>query len=290
MKLLDDLPSGVSLEIVEQPASRSEARVPGADTLDPMSLLQQYFAIRDTEDEDASSPAADNATREAAKAVLQQAVDLKPQTSQAARDVVFDSVEVQGFGSFGFQRAVRYPLNGRGVVLVMGRNEDDDCADSNGAGKTTLCMAALWALTGSADVRADGKRLGRKDIVHSLGGDAAAGARVQEQAGVGKAKAAGAGSIDAADDSEGDATLPDLVEVASEPLSERRRRPGSASVCLRGTIDGVEFEVRRRMSGGRSDSHSLRVTLGGKSRRCLKMSISCATTAQMPCHSIDDPM
>ena len=25
------------------------------------------------------------------------------------------------------------------------------------AGKTTLCMAALWALTGSADVRADGK-------------------------------------------------------------------------------------------------------------------------------------
>ena len=26
------------------------------------------------------------------------------------------------------------------------------------AGKTTLCMAALWALTGSADVRADGKR------------------------------------------------------------------------------------------------------------------------------------
>jgi hypothetical protein len=26
------------------------------------------------------------------------------------------------------------------------------------AGKTTLCMAALWALTGSADVRADGKQ------------------------------------------------------------------------------------------------------------------------------------
>ena len=30
---------------------------------------------------------------------------------------------------------VRYPLRDRGVVLVMGRNEDEACADSNGAGK-----------------------------------------------------------------------------------------------------------------------------------------------------------
>lgn len=35
----------------------------------------------------------------------------------------------------------------------MGRNDDEDSADSNGSGKTTLCMAALWALTGSSDVR-----------------------------------------------------------------------------------------------------------------------------------------
>jgi len=66
------LPRGVALEIVEQPAERMEARVPGADTLDPMSLLQQYFALRDKADkDDAASPAADNATRLAAQTVLQ---------------------------------------------------------------------------------------------------------------------------------------------------------------------------------------------------------------------------
>ena len=254
------MPSGVALEIVEQPATRNGARVPHADTLDPMALLQQYFAIRDTADEDASSPAADNATRVAAQAVLQQAVDLKPQTSQTARDIVFESVEVQGFGSFGFQRAVRYPLNARGVVLVMGRNEDDDCADSNGAGKTTLCMAALWALTGSADVRADGKRLGRKDIVHSLGGNGGVGGRLQDSRTVARPDADS--PEHAVVDSEGDLTLCDVSDV--KPQVQRRRSPGSASVCLRGTIDGVEFEVRRRMSGGRSDAHSLRLTLGGE--------------------------
>lgn len=218
---------------------------------------------------------------------MQEAIERKPPASQSARNIVFDSVELQGFGSFGFRRAVRYPLHGRGVVLVMGKNEDDACADSNGAGKTTLCMAALWALTGSADVRADGKRLGRKDIVHSLGGDAGTGGR------------------DAAVDADGDADLCDQGEGKPQGKSRRagvgavltclriascfvalpRRQPpaarpciapptyarvppvagshGSASVCLRGMIDGVDFEVRRRMSGGRNDAHSLRVTLGG---------------------------
>jgi hypothetical protein len=126
-------------------------------------------------------------------------------------------VELQGFGSFGFHRAVRYPLHGRGVVLVMGKNEDDACADSNGAGKTTLCMAALWALTGSADVRADGKRLGRKDIVHSLGSDAGAGGR------------------DAPVDSEGDADLCDQGE--DKPQAKSRRAGGRAGSCYRAPAD-----------------------------------------------------
>ena len=114
---------GVALEIVEQPEAPVATRLPGADTLEPMALLLRYFALRDAEDEAApgAAPRADVATREAAQAVLQSAIDGTPRIAQAGRDVAFESVEVQGFGSFGVERAVRYPLAGRGVVLVMGR-------------------------------------------------------------------------------------------------------------------------------------------------------------------------
>ena len=254
------LPTGVGLELVEQPRQlRHDSRIEGADSLDAMALLDEFFKLRDrAPPEDAAEeagPVVDGRTREAARAVLQEAVDATPPTAQTARAVVFESVELQGFGSFGFGRKVRYPLHERGVVLVMGRNEDDAGADSNGAGKTTLCMAALWALTGSADVRADGKRLGRKDIVHATGDRAAV---------------VGQTLVRAVEEGSGE----DLQAVEEEGSNEEsgggngRGRSGgaraAASVCLRGTIDGVKFEVLRRMSAGRAEAHTLRVSVGGK--------------------------
>jgi DNA repair exonuclease SbcCD ATPase subunit len=56
---------------------------------------------------------------------------------------VLQQVTVEGFGPF--KNPVTYPLAGRGVVAVTGRNEDDAAAVSNGAGKTSLLTALLWA-------------------------------------------------------------------------------------------------------------------------------------------------
>ena len=100
------LPAGVSLEIVEQPVDQIEARVPGADTLDALSLLHRYFEYRDRAGAADVGPVADEETRRAAQAVLQEAIDVKPPAAHIARNIVFDSVEVCGFGSFGFDRPV----------------------------------------------------------------------------------------------------------------------------------------------------------------------------------------
>lgn len=76
-------------------------------------------------------------------------------------------------------------------------------------------MASLWALTGSADVRADGKRLGRKDVVHQI-----RGGRDQEEASV------------------------------------------TASVTVKGRVNGQAFSVQRRVSEGKGESHALKLKLG----------------------------
>jgi DNA repair exonuclease SbcCD ATPase subunit len=61
----------------------------------------------------------------------------------------FEKVKVVGYGPF--LRAVEYPLGGRGLVLLRGKNMDDPGAESNAAGKSKLAMAAQWALTGEGD-------------------------------------------------------------------------------------------------------------------------------------------
>lgn len=58
--------------------------------------------------------------------------------------IEFHSVDLEGFGPF-FTPA-SYPLAGRGVVAISGRNDDDSSAQSNGAGKTSLVSAIFWAL------------------------------------------------------------------------------------------------------------------------------------------------
>lgn len=78
---------------------------------------------------------------------------------------------------------VRYPLGGRGVRVVSGRNEDDAGADSNGAGKSALVMAPLWALTGRSDARAEASG-GRGLIAADVVNDAARSARVRVEGSV----------------------------------------------------------------------------------------------------------
>ena len=73
--------------------------------------------------------------------------------------MAFDTVEVEGFGTF--QSTTRYPLGSRGVCVVVGENRTDTCSDSNGAGKTTLVMSPMWALTGQSDLRIDGAGSGK---------------------------------------------------------------------------------------------------------------------------------
>jgi DNA repair exonuclease SbcCD ATPase subunit/DNA repair exonuclease SbcCD nuclease subunit len=74
----------------------------------------------------------------------------------------FKALTIEGFGPFS--KAVEYPLEQRGLVLVRGTNRDHG-SDSNGTGKSSLAMATLWALTGSLDPRPlpDGKVA---DVVH----------------------------------------------------------------------------------------------------------------------------
>jgi hypothetical protein len=237
-----------------------------------MALLRQYFDLRDQKAEGAEEdgagkrrrdaeesreaevqqPSADADTRRAALAVLEEAIAAQPPHAQEAHNVVFDSVELHGFGSFGFGRKVRYPLADRGVVLVMGRNEDEASADSNGSGKTTLCMAALWALTGSADVRADGKRLGRKDVIHCVAGSEAAPEMDMEGD-------EGFGGEDEGEESVGRGG-------GGRGGRSARRGSGAAAVKLCGTVDGQPWELLRRMAPGKGGTQALRFKLNGEDR------------------------
>ncbi|KAI0558256.1 Calcineurin-like phosphoesterase [Gracilaria domingensis] len=80
-------------------------------------------------------------------------------SSLSGKDVRIDwkSVTLEGFGPF--LHPVKYPLLKRGIVLIVGRDCDEDGAltgRTNGTGKTSLAMAALWAMTGRTDARPDG--------------------------------------------------------------------------------------------------------------------------------------
>jgi len=204
--------SGVSIEVREKVPELKQARIPKADILDPSSLLCRFFDLQGGFGE------IDEAVKEAASGLLQEVLLEKCYSSiQNQRDIVFESVELKGYCSFGPNKKIVYPLEDRGVVLVMGRNQDETSCDSNGSGKTNLCMAPLWALTGSADVRADGKRLGRKDVVHQI-----RGGRDQEEPSV------------------------------------------TASVTVKGRVNGQAFSVQRKVSEAKGESHSLKLKVGDK--------------------------
>jgi hypothetical protein len=78
----------------------------------------------------------------------------------STHDLRLEHITLRNFGPFGGDdNSIRYPLAGRGLVLIRGDSTDGTGADSNGAGKTTLAMSAMWALNGGMDPRlvSDGK-------------------------------------------------------------------------------------------------------------------------------------
>ncbi|MCG5512788.1 AAA family ATPase [Ectothiorhodospira shaposhnikovii] len=56
-----------------------------------------------------------------------------------------ERLEIENFLTIG---QAELELAGKSLVLIQGRNEDDDSANSNGAGKSTLPDALCWALYG----------------------------------------------------------------------------------------------------------------------------------------------
>lgn len=132
------------------PFAPTEPRIsPGA--LSNIDLFQEYATIKNLE------PKVTRAGKDLLQEVSGKASNL--QTSISGKDVVIDweSVALRGFGSF--RDPVSYPLRNRGLVLITGRDCDEDgvvTGRTNGTGKTTLVMSALWAMTGRTDARPDG--------------------------------------------------------------------------------------------------------------------------------------
>lgn len=58
----------------------------------------------------------------------------------------FQNLKICNFGSIG---DMTLPIDGQGLTLLLGRNEDAPLADSNGAGKSLPLDAFTWALWGS---------------------------------------------------------------------------------------------------------------------------------------------
>lgn len=106
----------------------------------------------------------DNELAQLGKEILTGVLNLDPAADSAPTDndhvrMIFQQVEIAGFGSFGAQME-KYMFvtedgalarQGRGLVLIDGRLHGGVGAEghggikSNGAGKTTLVMSALWA-------------------------------------------------------------------------------------------------------------------------------------------------
>ena len=58
----------------------------------------------------------------------------------------FQKLKIQNYGSFNGEH--EFGLDDRGLVLVLGENQDEPRANANGAGKSTLFEALDWCITG----------------------------------------------------------------------------------------------------------------------------------------------
>ncbi|CAB9505524.1 expressed unknown protein [Seminavis robusta] len=161
--------AGVAVEIREatttaeaqegDPASVAEtAGATSLEDLSPLSTWARFWEVQQGADYDEEEAMA---LQEAGLRLLEEMEESDGATSSSTKstegsllatktNLQLDSVAVEGYGPFPTR--VDYPLNDRGLVLLKGTNLDGG-SDSNGSGKTTLAMAALWAMTGSADPR-----------------------------------------------------------------------------------------------------------------------------------------
>ena len=92
---------------------------------------------------------------DAARGAYRLPDDLEPAGRVAAAEVG----AAAGVGGAGRE-------TGEGPQPGEGEGDDGEVTASNGAGKTTLAMAPLWALTGSTDVRADGKPMEARGVIN----------------------------------------------------------------------------------------------------------------------------
>eukprot|EP00873_Tetraselmis_striata_P041002 jgi/Tetstr1/461266/TSEL_006393.t1 len=131
---------GAKVEVVATPVAAA-ARITEAEHLGAIPLFHAYAEATELSREASA----------AAVAILQglEGVGASPQL-----ELQLDSMRIAGFGPFA--APVEYQLKGRGLQVLVGRNLDDEAADSNGAGKTALAMAPLWVLTGKLDGGRDG--------------------------------------------------------------------------------------------------------------------------------------
>ncbi|KAF8071319.1 hypothetical protein HT031_001402 [Scenedesmus sp. PABB004] len=123
---------GVQVQLHLRPPARAAPRIASAEQLSMAALLEQYAANT------GMAPEVLALARQALQGLGSRGSDTPPHSHLQLSDVT-----VEGFGPF--REPVTYPLAGRGVVAVTGRNEDDTAAASNGAGKTSLLTALLWA-------------------------------------------------------------------------------------------------------------------------------------------------
>ena len=157
---------------VERP-QRHVPRIEDAEQLDPRQILRLYAEQRPSE---LSAAAVDCGVALLAE-LASAPTALNASASQQVR-VAFQQVRLRNFGSFAAPTAAKdqteadaeesepttdshttvYPLAGRGIVFLTGRNLDEDGFESNAAGKTTLAMSALWALTGQMEPRHRARR------------------------------------------------------------------------------------------------------------------------------------
>lgn len=80
------------------------------------------------------------ATGEGSAGLASAAATSRAGAERRVKELVLDKVLLSNFGPYGGERAVEYPLNKRGLVLIRGQSMDGTGADSNGAGKVRLCI------------------------------------------------------------------------------------------------------------------------------------------------------
>ena len=140
-------PSSLPFSTPNSPLTPAQPRIATTGSLSNTHLFEKYAALK-------SLPP--NLTKVAADILQHVGGNV---STVSGKDVIINwkSVTLRSFGPFA--ASITYPLSKRGLVLITGRDCDQDgviTGRTNATGKTSLVMAALWAITGRTDPRPDG--------------------------------------------------------------------------------------------------------------------------------------